>query len=63
MNYYLNQKIINKDVLLERLEETTLAQCGIVPNQTALKNHITRINTKLNYEQQKYNLLREGFQN
>ena len=59
VNYYLNQKIINKDVLLERLEETTLAQCGIVPNQTALKNHITRINTKLNYEQQKYNLLRE----
>ena len=59
VNYFINKKITNKNLLLEKFEENTLSQCGIVPNQTTFKNHIIRINTKLNYEQQKYNLLRE----
>ena len=57
INLMLNEKLINKIELIEKLEEQTLNQIGLIDSKD-FKNKFTRINTK-SYEQTKYNLLRE----
>ena len=57
INLMLNEKLINKIELIEKLEEQTLNQIGLIDSKD-FKNKFTRINTK-SYEQIKFNLLRE----
>ena len=57
INLLLSEKIINKLELIEKLEEPTLNQIGLIDSKD-FKNKFTRINTK-SYEQIKFNLLRE----
>ena len=57
INLFLNEKLINKIELIEKLEEPTLNQIGLIDSKD-FKNKFTRINTK-SYEQTKFNLLRE----
>ena len=57
INLFLNEKMINKIELIEKLEEPTLNQIGLIDSKD-FKNKFTRINTK-SYEQTKFNLLRE----
>ena len=57
INLLLNEKLINKIELIEKLEEPTLNQIGLIDSKD-FKNKFTRINTK-SYEQTKFNLLRE----
>ena len=59
LNYFLSKNLCDKNRILESFEENTLTQSEIIPDQAIFKNKITKINTKMNYEQQKYNLLRE----
>ena len=59
LNYFLSKNLCDKNQILESFEENTLTQSEIIPDQAIFKNRITKINTKMNYEQQKYNLLRE----
>ena len=59
VSFFLNKKVITCNHLLEKFEEQTLVQCGIVYNSSVFKSQITRINTEMYYEQQKYNLFRE----
>ena len=55
INLLLNEKLINKIELIEKLEEPTLNQIGLIDSKD-FKNKFTRINTK-SYEQTKFNLL------
>ena len=57
VNILINEKIIEKLELIQKLDKETLEQIGII-DQKDFRNIYTRINTKL-YEQNKYNLLRE----
>ena len=57
INLLLNEKLIKKIELIEKLEEPTLNQIGLIDSKD-FKNKFTRINTK-SYEQIKFNLLRE----
>ena len=57
INILLSEKLVNKIELIEKLEEPTLNQIGLIDSKD-FKNKFTRINTK-SYEQTKYNLLRE----
>ena len=57
INLLLNEKLINKIELIEKLEEPTLNQIGLIDSKDFI-NKFTRINTK-SYEQTKFNLLRE----
>ena len=57
INLLLNEKMITKIELIEKLEESTLNQIGLIDSKD-FKNKFTRINTKA-YEQTKFNLLRE----
>ena len=57
INLLLNEKLLNKIELIEKLEEPTLNQIGLIDSKD-FKNKFTRINTK-SYEQTKFNLLRE----
>ena len=53
----LNEKIITKNELIEKLEKQTLNQIGLIDIKDFESKH-TRINTK-SFEQTKFNLLRE----
>ena len=55
INLLLNEKLINKIELIEKLEEPTLNQIGLIDSKDFI-NKFTRINTK-SYEQTKFNLL------
>ena len=57
INLLLSEKFITKIELIEKLEEPTLNQIGLIDSKD-FKNKFTRINTK-SYEQTKFNLLRE----
>ena len=57
VNILINENLITKINLLEKLEETTLDQIGLI-EQKEFRNKFTKINTKL-FEHHKFNLLRE----
>ena len=59
LNYFLSKKLCERNQILERFEENTLTHSEIIPDKNIFRSRITKINTKMNYEQQKYNLLRE----
>lgn len=44
---------------MELLDESNLAECGLITDQETFHKRITSQNTKMIYEQQKFNLLRE----
>lgn len=59
VNSLIKKKIINLSDLIEKFEEKSLLDCGLIPDKDTFRKKITRLNTKITYEQQKFNLLRE----
>ena len=59
MNNLIRKKIISQSALVERLEDSSLYDCGLISDKKIFRTKTTRINTKITYEQQKYNLFRE----
>lgn len=55
----LNNSVISKDLLIEKLDENTLSYLNIIEDSKVLKMKIGKISTKLYFEQEKYNLFRE----
>ena len=55
----LQDNLINKDNLLEKLDENILHSLGLIEDEKAFTQKIKIITTKLFYQQEKYNLLRE----
>eukprot|EP01035_Chromulina_nebulosa_P018828 gene18828-24607_t len=54
-----NNKNIDGSVLKTSLDISLLAGAGLIKDQKAVQTMLVRLNTKLLYKQQKYNLLRE----
>jgi len=60
INSLINKKIVEKSTFIELLDESNLAECGLInDSQETFHKRITILNTKMIYEQQKFNLLRE----
>lgn len=59
VNSLIRHKIVDATILIESLNEANLVDCGLIPDQDFFIKKISRLNTKMIYEQQKYNLLRE----
>jgi THO complex subunit 2 len=59
VNSLIRHKIVETTTLIESLNEANLVDCGLIPDQDSFIKKISRLNTKMIYEQQKYNLLRE----
>ena len=59
INYFLKKNLINTNELKEELEENTLEFSNIENDMKSFKKKITIMNTKMFFEQKKYNLLRE----
>ena len=59
INYFLKKNLINTNELKEELEENTLEFSNIENDMKSFKKKITITNTKMFFEQKKYNLLRE----
>ena len=59
VNSLIQRRVILVSSLLEKLDESALMDCGLIPDKKVFRTKITRINTKITYEQQKFNLLRE----
>ena len=53
-----NKSIIDRSLLLERLDENTLSDCNLI-EQGSFKRKSKRLMTKNLFEQQKFNLFRE----
>jgi THO complex subunit 2 len=59
IQFLMAKNLITPRVLLERLDESTLAGCSLITDSTLFMRRRVRVQTKLMYEQQKFNLLRE----
>lgn len=59
VNGLIKRNIINSSSLFEKLEDSSLYDIGLINDKKMFKTRITRLNTKITYEQQKYNLYRE----
>lgn len=51
--------IIKRSLVLERLDETSLVKCGLIEEEKIFKMKMNKITTKMFFEQEKFNLLRE----
>jgi len=59
VQFLISKGLISSRVLLERLEENTLTGCALIADADLFARKRNRVQTRLMYEQQKYNLLRE----
>lgn len=59
VNSLIKHKIVSKTTFIELFDEANLVDCGLIQDQDTFIKQISRLNTKMIYEQQKYNLLRE----
>lgn len=57
--FLTTNQLVSSKLLLERLDESTLAGCALITDSTLFMRRRVRVQTKLMYEQQKFNLLRE----
>ena len=53
------EPLLTRELLVERCEGEFLEECGLIPSSVGWKKKEVRINTRLVYTQNKFNLLRE----
>ncbi|CAG8533338.1 7839_t:CDS:2 [Ambispora gerdemannii] len=59
MNYVKEKEYVDSRVLKTRLDPTMLKRVNLIENPSAFERKSVRINTSMQYRQQKYNLLHE----
>eukprot|EP00826_Nyctotherus_ovalis_P047430 TRINITY_DN5453_c0_g1_i8.p1 TRINITY_DN5453_c0_g1~~TRINITY_DN5453_c0_g1_i8.p1 ORF type:complete len:1085 (+),score=310.03 TRINITY_DN5453_c0_g1_i8:465-3719(+) len=59
VQHLTSKGLVSSRTLLERLDESTLTGCSLITDSKLFMRRRVRVQTKLTYEQQKFNLLRE----